>query len=204
MIAVKRFTMILAAIVGGACVLAAQSGPTLPYEDWGACPFECCTYREWTVRHDTDILSERREGSPKRFAVARGARVEGLTGVVVTTRVGRAVVKRETTIGQLRITVRPGDEIFLLHFMGEGVWKYWLRGKIDEEFIPDPENCERSARRSRTMFAQCEVQEQERPETVWWVKIRGRDGREGWTRQVEHFDNIDACGASEAEQSKPQ
>jgi hypothetical protein len=185
----------LAGAFGAACVLAAQSGPKIPFEDWGACPFECCTYRTWTVEADTDILSERRDGAPTRFAVPRGAKVEGVTGVVVTTRVGRAVVERETTIGRARITVRPGDQVLLLHYEGEGVWKYWVRGTIDEEFIPDRENCERSAGRSPTMFAQCGVQELERPETVWWVKIRDRAGREGWTRQVEHFGNIDACGA---------
>jgi hypothetical protein len=183
--------------------LAAQTGPKLPYENWGACPFECCTYRAWTVKVDTDILSECREGAPKHFAVARGTRVVGVTGVVVTIKVGRAVVEREATIGQARITVRPGEEILLLHYKGEGFCKYRLRGKIDEEFIPDPENCKRSAQRSPTMFAQCGVQEKERPETVWWVKIRNRDGRGGWTRQVDHFGNIDACGVSEADQLEP-
>jgi hypothetical protein len=201
--AVNGSTTVVAAMVGATFALAAQTGPKLPYETWGACPFECCTYRAWTVKVDTDILSERREGAPKRFAVARGARVVGVTGVVVTTKVGLAVVERETTIGQARITVQPGEEILLLHYIGEGFWKYWLRGKIDEEFIPDPDNCKRSAQRSPTMFAQCGVQEKERPETVWWVKIRNRDGREGWTRQVDHFGNIDACGVSEAGESKP-
>jgi hypothetical protein len=202
-VAANFSTMIVAAVVGATCAVAAQTGPKLPYENWGACPFECCTYRTWTVKVDTDILSERRDGAPKRFAVARGARVVGVTGVVVTTKVGRAVVERETTMGLDRITVQPGEEILLLHYKGEGIWKYWLRGKTDEEFIPDPENCKRSAQRSPTMFAQCGVQEKERPETVWWVTIRNRDGREGWTHQVDHFGNIDACGVSEGDQPKP-
>lgn len=201
--AVDFSTLIVAAVVGATFGVAAQTGPRLPYETWGACPFECCTYRTWTVKIDTDILSERRDGAPTRFAVARGARVAGVTGVVVTTKVGRAVVERETTMGQARITVQPGEEILLLHYKGEGIWNYWLRGKIDEDFIPDPENCRRSAQRSPTMYAQCGVQEKERPETVWWVKIRTRDGQEGWTHQVDHFGNIDACGEPEAVQPRP-
>ena len=196
-------TMIVAAVVGATCALAAQTLRKLPYENWGACPFECCRYRTWVVKVDTDILAERRDGAQKRFAVPRGARVMGVTGVVVTTKLGRAVVERETAIGQGRITVQPGEEILLLHYKGEGLWKYWLRGKIDEEFIPDPENCQRSAQRSPTLFAQCGVQVTERPETVWWVKIRNRDGREGWTHQVDHFGNIAACGVPEANQPKP-
>jgi len=54
------------------------------------------------------------------------------------------------------------------------------------------------------MFAQCGVQERERPEMAWCAKIRDRDGREGWTRQVDSFGNIDWCGASGAEQSTPR
>ena len=31
-------------------------------------------------------------------------------------------------------------------------------------------------------------------QTVWWAKVRDARGREGWTREVDHFGNIDACG----------
>ena len=88
----------------------------------------------------------------------------------------------------------PGDEVLLLNYLGEGFWKYWLRGRIDEEFIPDPENCRRAADRSPTMFRQCAVQVDERPETEWWVLVRNRAGQESWTRETTHFGNMDACG----------
>jgi hypothetical protein len=195
--------LIVAALFGATCVFAPQAMPKLPYENWGACPFECCSYRRWTVKVDTEILSERRDGAPKRFTVVRSTKVVGVTGVVVTTRVGRAVVERATTIGQSHAAVQPGEEILLLHYKGEGFWKYWLRGAIDEEFIPSPEDCRQSAERSPTLFAQCAVQVKERPTTIWWVQIRHPDGREGWTRQVDHFGNIDACGVSESDPPKP-
>jgi hypothetical protein len=201
----RNIFMLIAAVVAGAtCALVAQMPPTLPYENWGACPFECCVYRTWAVKADTNILSERRDNAPKLFAVAKGTRAVAVTGVVVTTRFGRAVVERETMLGQGPIMVQPGEDILLIHYKGEGFWKYWIRGKIDEGFIPDPENCRRSARRSPTMFAQCGVQEATKPETVWWIKIRNRDGREGWTREVDHFGNMDACGVPETDRSRPQ
>jgi hypothetical protein len=190
-----RFLGTMASVlVGFACAIAAQSSPLLPYENWGACPFECCHYGTWTVKADTTILQERRDGAPKRFIASKGTRVEGVTGVVVTTRFGRAVAERERTIGLRRIALKPRDEVLLLHDMGEGVWKYWLQGGEDEEFLPDPENCARSADRSPTMYAQCAVQARELPTITWWVKVRNRDGAEGWTRQVERFGNVDACG----------
>ena len=184
-------------LIGVTCALSAQSPPRLPYENWGACPFECCVYRTWTVVADTDILTDRRDDAPRGFVVTRGTRVVGVTGVVVTHQFGRAVAQRERTIGRRRVAVRSGEQILLMHYIGEGFWKYWLRGELDEEFIPDPENCERSAHRSPTMFAQCAVQVQDPPKTTWWVKIRNRSGQEGWTRHVEHFGNVDACGAPE-------
>src|SRR6476661_2097404 len=36
----------------------AQDGPPMPYIDKGACPFECCTYRQWSVKQPTAVLSE--------------------------------------------------------------------------------------------------------------------------------------------------
>ena len=104
---------------------------------------------------------------------------------------GKSKLGPDIQRGRASHAAQPGEEILLLHHKGEGFWTYWLRGKIDEELIPDSDNCRRSARRGPTMFAQCGVQERERPEMAWCAKIRDRDGREGWTRQVDSFGNID-------------
>lgn len=180
--------------------VAGQGPPRLPYDDFGACPFECCTYREWTVKADTDTLVSRGADARIAFRVLRGTTVRGVTGVVVTTRFGRAVAKRQTTIGRHDFAVKPGEEVSLLHYLGEGHWKYWLHGQIDEEFIPDPENCDHGADRRVGSSDECAVQVEERPRTNWWVLIRNRDGREGWTREVNHFGNIDACGSPSPEE----
>jgi hypothetical protein len=171
-----------------------QTPPTVPYDNPGACPFECCTYREWTVKSETRILVDRRDEAATSFLVRTGERVVGVTGVVTTLTFGRVRVERETQLGVLETPVRPGDQILLLHYRGEGTWKYWLRGQFDVAFIPSPEDCRLAADRSRTLFAQCAVQVEKPPETVWWVTIRNRVGQVGWTRQVDHFGNIDACG----------
>ena len=171
-----------------------QTAPTLPYDNPGACPFECCTYREWTVKSETRILVDRRDDAATRFLVRAGEKVVGVTGVVTTLKFGRVRVERERELGVRRTPVRPGAQILLLHYLGEGTWKYWLRGQFDEAFIPSPDDCRRAADRSPTMSAQCAVQLEEPPETVWWVTIRNREGQVGWTRQVGHFGNIDACG----------
>jgi hypothetical protein len=134
---------VIATVVAvSAIVTSAQSGPKLPYVDYGACPFEGCTYRAWSVLSDTRLLAARRDGARVVTIVQEGATVRGLTSVVVTTKLGRAVVIRQRTIGRRQTPVQPGDLVDLLHYLGEGVWKYSFRGIVDEEFIPDQPSCQ--------------------------------------------------------------
>lgn len=165
--------------------------PTVPFESKGVCPFECCTYGTWTVQTDTDILVDRTPGAAVAFRVHRGERVEGVTGVVVTTTLGRAVVRRPVSLGveSEPIAVRPGDAVYILHYRGEGYWTFWARGRIDSDQIAGKDDgCADHAGES----VSCAVQITEEPRTTWWARIR-RGRREGWTRQVDHFGDIDAC-----------
>ena len=167
---------------------APASMPALPYESPGACPFECCTYRTWTVQADTDILSDRTTGAPVAFRVRKGETVVGVTGVVVTTSPGRARAWKDTVIGDLeaRIAVRRGETVHLLHYLGEGYWKTWVRGR---EIEINEIGCMGDTNTPQP----CGLRILSKPRTTWWVKIRSGE-REGWTRQVDRFGNIDACG----------
>jgi hypothetical protein len=189
----NRGRQLAAAILAGVVSAgAAPAPPRVPYESPGVCPFECCTYRTWTVDADTDVLADRKDGAAVAFRLRRGQQVRGLTGVVVTTKLGRAVVRKPTVIGsETPIDVVPGDDILLLHYVGEGFWKFWIRGRIGEgEFAGKADVCTDEGREP----VPCAVQIVEEPETIWWAKVRRGDGREGWTRQVDHFGNVDACG----------
>jgi hypothetical protein len=187
----KPLTLALAPILAiSAVVVSGQSGPRLPYVDYGACPFEGCTYRDWSVLEDTRLLADRRDDSREVARVQRGAVVRGLTGVVITTKAGRAVVVRRRTIGQRQLAVRLGDQMYLLNYLGEGYWKYSLRGIVDQEFIPDQPSCINNA----GLFDECSAQMSEPPTTVWWAKVRTRNGQEGWTRELDHFGNKDKFG----------
>lgn len=55
-------TMVLlgfAAVALAACAklqgASRSSAPEIPFENVGACPFECCTYRAWTASEATDL-----------------------------------------------------------------------------------------------------------------------------------------------------
>ena len=167
-------------------LLASPGAPVLrlPFYDWGACPFEGCTYRQWTANAPTAVLKARRKDAPVAFQLKTGEAVQGLTGVVVTTRTGTVKVFRATTLGEKQIKVSPGDELLLLHYQGEGYWKFWFRGHIDAEQIADMDD--------QAPDSELDLRIVTHPLTVWWVKVRNSRGQEGWTEQTDHFDHMDA------------
>ena len=184
---VLRSTAVIVLAGAAAIADAPASVPPLPYESPGACPFECCTYRSWTVEADTDILADRRDGAPVAFRVRKGETVDGVTGVVVTTTPGRARALKDTTIGDgdVRARVRSGETVYLIHHLGEGSWKTWVRGR---ELEVSEIGCLGEDRRLQP----CGLRFVSLPKTTWWVKVRSGQ-REGWTREVEHFGGIDRC-----------
>ncbi|MBI1760533.1 MAG: hypothetical protein HYR56_03765 [Acidobacteria bacterium] len=151
-------------------------GPSLPYEDHGACPFECCTYRRWTVSAPTVVRQERQNNAPVTFTLRRGEKVLGVTGVVITTQPGQARALKPTAIGGLRVST--GELVYILTNLGEGSSKVWYKGKLGEAEIYDV-----------TFF---KILKQ--PQSIWWVKVKNSKGQIGWTDQTKHFNGMDSCG----------
>lgn len=179
------------AVLAAACGRAAErAGPPIPFDEDGACPFQCCTYREWSVDWATDLHTDRRDDSPVAFQAALGDTVLALTGVVTTTKVGRATAKRDVMVGTKRLPVAAGQPIYLMRNVGGGDWKIWVNGVTDEQYIPSQGYCNGDKQSSD----ECSLTVMEQPEIVWWARVRDMRGREGWTREVDHFGNIDACG----------
>lgn len=146
----------------------------LPFEDHGACPFECCTYREWTAKEDVEILQDMKESSPVVFQVQKDEKVTGETGVVITTKPGTAKLVKPARIDNVQIA--QDSVVNVLSSTGEGFFKVWYRGKVV------------------SLQEGTDFQMINKPETVWWVKIKNSSGQSGWSKQPEKFDNKDACG----------
>ena len=161
------------------------AGPRMPWLDWGACPFECCTYRKWIATASIRILKSRRRDAPVAFELKPGDEVEGLTGVVITTRVGEARVFRAAELGKQRLKVLPSDIVYVLHYEGEGYWKFWFRWRVDSDQLPNFEDSDSDSEVDLRTVVQ--------PVTTWWVKVRNSRGQVGWTEDTEHFDHMDAC-----------
>ena len=177
-------------LVSVSCGRVQQAGPPIPFDEPGACPFQCCTYREWTVDWATDVRTDKRDDAPVAFRAELNDIVTAETGVVSTTKVGRATASRQVSVGANHIVVAAGQPIYLLRNVGSGDWKIWVNGKTDEQYIGSPAYCASGKQTSD----ECALTVTEQPQTVWWVKMRDARGREGWSREVDHFGNIDSCG----------
>ncbi len=168
--------VVVSMLIAAFAAFGQNSRPPMPFVDKGACPFECCTYREWTVDKATTVRSAMRNSASIAFRLKKGERVRGLTGSVITSQAGEVRVLKRTKIG--RFTAQPGDTLYLLTYVGEGFHRVWFKGKITEEETYD-----------KTIFRQ--IRE---PKAVWWVNVRNSKGHIGWSREPDNFGNKDQCG----------
>ena len=174
-----------------------QTRPPLPFEDVGACPFECCVYREWITNKKTAIYKNRSNNSPVVFTLSPREKVQAVTGVVITTKAGEIRIKKTITIQAYSgdgtnksraIRANPGDIVYLLTSEGEGSYKAWFKGQeiiisaIDVMEANEPGSARYGSNIPRTT-------------STWWIQIKNRQGKTGWTTQAANFDNKDACGA---------
>jgi hypothetical protein len=175
-----RSSIALIVVLISAGVAVSEDKPPRKYVDVGACPFECCTYRMWTVNEATTLWNE-----PGGKAVAGSLRpgdlVQGLTGEVISKPIAvradhnfHAVV--EDHGGARDTSIPAGDTFYILHYAGEGAWKVWLHGKIATVDDSDITNM--------AML---------HPKADWWVKVKDVNGNVGWTLSDRHFLHQDAC-----------
>jgi hypothetical protein len=148
----------------------ADERPPAVFVSKDVCPFECCTYREWVARTEVQ-LHDQPQG---RIAghISKGARVKGITGVVITNPLPFRVTSQEEGIP-------AGATVYLLHPVGEGYWRVWYRGKVVSIEIDYPRHPQ--------------------PKYDWWAQVKTASGQTGWVHMADPeeglvFDNVDACG----------
>lgn len=141
--------------------------PPRVFVDAGACPFECCTYRQWTVKETTPVLNRPR-GKQVVGSLSKGDIVRGLTGEVIS-RPTEAKADRDIP----ETPIKAGDIFYVLHYDGEGYWKVWFRGKIT--------------------FVHQSIMDVPQPKAEWWVKIKDSHGHTGWALSHGNFEHQDSC-----------
>jgi hypothetical protein len=184
-------------------------GPPMPYVDHGACPFECCTYRDWIAETGFQAGdSWVADGAGRRkpaFKIVKGERVTAMSGIVITKQPGivRIVKPGEIEVYSRRlpqspaekIPLAPGERLYLFTNQGEGYMSGWFKGRHLESFdtsgFAAAEDCGKRK-------GGCVGIIDSPPQPEWWVKLRNRQGAIGWVQMPKgftpSFDRMDACG----------
>jgi hypothetical protein len=163
-------------------LLAEENIHPTTYIDEGACPFECCTYREWIVKETADIQISPDMKSQIIGTAVKGDKVDGVTGIVIVDSPGKVEVVKECK------SYKKGDIIWVYTYLGEGFYKVWFDGKMyveDVYFMSGWAKC--------TKDGTCWGKVIAKPQSTWWVKIKNKAGIEGWSNKPQNFGNNDSC-----------
>jgi len=163
-------TILLLLLTAAGTNASSKNGSRKPphtFVDVGACPFECCTYRQWTVAEKVTVVDSP-NGKHVIETLSKGDIVTGLTGEVISEPIP---AKADRDVPDTPI--KRGDMFYVLHYDGEGYWKVWLEGKIT--------------------FVHESVMDVPHPKAEWWVKIKDSHGTVGWALSNSNFAHQDAC-----------
>jgi hypothetical protein len=165
--------------------------PPTVFMDEGACPFECCVYRDWHVTKATKIFDK-----PKgKNLVARlkvGDVVHAKTGIVyvVPSKI-KVVYAYQNEHNQQKYSL--GETIYLLTYLGEGAYKIWHNGEVIEEGLEFLDNALEKYDGCFFPSSECwgRLMEDHRKEDIWWVKLEIKDGTIGWAEVDNNFNPMD-------------
>jgi hypothetical protein len=165
--------------------------PQLPFYDWKSCPFEGCTYKQWTARMPVAVYDTWRENRRQVAQIQKGDSVLALTGVVVTVRPGLIRLDRDLAGTDLR----QGDVISTYAYRGEGFSAVWFKGRYDPDFDisftkwPDGTGCG---------GAHCAATYVDLGTKIWWVEVKLPSGLSGWVNMEQtRVNGVYMLGASE-------
>lgn len=158
--------------------------PNLPVIDYEACPFEGCTFGKWKVVKESTVYSSWESARSEVTRLKPGDEVMGLTGVHITRRPDRILVKQAIP----SLGLKPGDIVLRYMYLGEGFANTWFGGAWhkdqDTTFITEKDGggCLRD----------CAAIVTDGGAKEWWAKIKTSDGKIGWVLVKDNFDGIDS------------
>ncbi len=165
-----------------------QPAPSLPFFDWNACPFEGCTYGEWTAAATVEVFDTWKPSRKRIATIPTKAVVTGVSGVVITYKPG--VIRLNEDLSQ--DDLRRGDTILTYTYRGEGFSAAWFKGRFYREYDitfakwPDGSGC---------LGNDCAANYVDLGEKVWWAKVKIRSGVVGWVNMNEaKFGGVDQFG----------
>lgn len=183
----KAAVAVLAALAASSpvAVRAQDFAPLAPYVARGACPYECCSFGEWTALGPIPVhLSERdREVA---YELPAGTTFRALRGNVHVDTIGMLAVVdtmaafrySEEDDDWIDVHFETGDTLEILDYLGEGYHHVrhdctdWT--VIEHAWGPSGPDHEPSGVLLRE------------PRAEWWVEIETDEGARGWVEVTSH------------------
>lgn len=194
--AVAVLTLLMPRLALGQSINTRPTHPPVPYIVRGACPFECCSYREWTAYGAIPVRAKPATSAPLVFRTRNGERIHGDSGNVIVSRLGAVVALTPFRIAGSDeqgtvIPVPRGDTLYVLSYTGEGVWNTWYRGRVqmtDQNWDEPGQTYLPGVERSPARMVQ-------KPMSEWWAHVTRKSGAKGWIlMDLDKVGNVDACG----------
>jgi hypothetical protein len=191
MIAMRLGTLILLTMISTAQQTAIappadkRSGitePALPVIYQKACPFEGCTFRQWTVNKQSKMYSSWQSNRNLVATLKAGEKVTGLTGVLISRKPDRFLVKQPTPYFSLKV----GDVILQYAEWGEGAADLWAKGVWYKSFDWG------QTEEGDLILSDDNVTLVEHGSREWWVQVKTLSGKMGWVHASGNFDGMDA------------
>jgi len=155
----------------------------------GACPFECCTYRDWYSKKEIPIYEHPSEDSKIIKVISKNTQVTALTGEVQLNP-AKFVFNKNHWHGY-----KPNDVIYILNDLGEGEYQVWTGTKLSGAVYFGPNyKLEDIDCNDKWKPINCSGKLIEPLRSTWWTNIELEYGISGWTNKARDFSNIDACG----------
>jgi len=166
------------------------------FTSWGACPFECCVYRDWVAEARVVVRAEPSTSSAVVATLEEGERFQADTGFVRVTSPQLVIVTAPIEAyfepvgpgGGRTDTLAIGDTLLVMHPVGEGHWLLTdgRRRFTTEQFWPSGDYTPYSGVRGRPLGEHA---------AEWWARVRTGEGVEGWIdAYASELGNVDACG----------
>ncbi len=151
-----------------------------------ACPFECCTYRDWKATHEIPVYRNEMDSGAPIFTLRTGESFHALTGNVHITGVAVVAVNKKIQGDTPQHTLLPGDSVVILNSVGEGNFNVWKKNgqivEVNGDWSGPPWKPNTNHRLGNYR-------------TQWWVQVRTFDVRDGWIHaDTARFTNADRCG----------
>ena len=165
---------------------------------WGACPFECCMYREWLAAAPVLVRAAPQGDAAVVVTLPPGTRFDADTGFVRITQPQLVVATAPVEAwrhqpgqrgGGRPDTIAAGDTLLVLEHLGEGHVMMTHGDDLvsAEQFWPSGDGWMPHGGPKAEVIGDHEAE--------WWARIRTDDGTTGWIDAYgSELGNVDACG----------